>query len=90
MNYRRYICIFIAILIFSSLGFPQARQKLPVVQIGTVLDGDYELNEAYLSFFLKEIIELTRGEFDIKFPKDKLILADWTAKGVKAAMDRLL
>jgi outer membrane protein TolC/ABC-type uncharacterized transport system substrate-binding protein len=90
MNYRRYICIFIALLIISSLGFPQARQKLPVVRIGIVLDGDYELNEAYLSFFLNEILELTRGEFDVQFREDKLILADWTAKGVKAAMDRLL
>jgi hypothetical protein len=90
MNYRRYICIFIALLIIGNLGFPQTRKQLPIVRIGMVMDGYYELNEAYLSFFLDEILELTRGEFDVQFPEDKLILADWTAKGVKAAMDRLL
>jgi len=90
MNYRRYLCIFIALLIISSLGFPQTRKQLPVVRIGMVMDGPYELNEEYLSFWLNEILELTRGEFDVQFPEDKLILADWTAKGVRSAMDKLL
>ncbi len=90
MNYRRYICVFIALLLIASLGFPQTRKQLPVVRIGMVMDGSYELNEEYLSFFLNEILELTRGEFDVKFPEDKLLMADWTAKGVKSAMDKLL
>jgi len=89
MNYRHYICVFLALLIICCLGFPQTPEQLSVKQIGMVLDGPYELNEEYLSFWLNEILELTRADFDVKFPEDKRIVADWTAKGVKAAMDTL-
>jgi len=90
MNYRRYMCVFIALLIMTNLGFPQTSKKLPVVRIGIVMDGYYELNEQYLSFWFNEILELTRGEFDVRFPEEKRIVADWTAEGVKSAWDRLL
>ncbi|UCE42144.1 MAG: TolC family protein [Candidatus Aminicenantes bacterium] len=90
MNYRRYISLFTTLLIITCLGFPQTPEKLPVKRIGMVLDGYYELNEQYLSFWLNEILELTRADFDVQFPEDKRIVADWTAKGVEAGMNRLL
>ncbi len=90
MKYLCHICMFIALLIIICPGFPQTPEQLPVKRIGMVIDGDYELNEEYLSFWRKEILELTRGDFDVQFPEDKFIVADWTAEGVKAAMDRLL
>jgi len=90
MNYRRNICLFLTLSIVGCLGFSQTRQQLPVVRIGMVLDGPYVLDEEYLTFFRNEILELTRGEFDVQFPEDKIKKADWTAKGVKSVIDKLL
>ncbi len=90
MKYKRFICSIIILLSVVCLAFPQTRKQLPVVRIGMVMDGYYELNKEYMSFWLNEIFELTRGEFDVQFPEDKLILADWTVEGVKSSMDRLL
>jgi hypothetical protein len=63
-----------------SLGFSQTRKQLPVFRIGIVMDGYWEQNEEYLPFFRTEILELTQGEFDVRFPKDKFIEADWTVE----------
>ncbi len=90
MNYRRYISLIIIVLIFTCPMFPQTSRPLPIVRIGMVIDGNWEMNEEYLKLFRREILDLTRGEFDVQFPEDKLILADWTQKGVKSGLDRLL
>lgn len=89
MSYRLYIGLIVILLTFISLMFPQAQENLPIVRIGIVLDGYWERNEEYLYLFRSEILELTRGEFDVQFPEDKLILADWTEASVNEAMDTL-
>ena len=81
-----------AVLLFALAcvaAAPTAAQ-LPKVCIGMVLDGPYERNEQGRSIFEREITELLGGEFDVSFPADKLVVADHTAEGVKAATDRLL
>jgi outer membrane protein TolC len=90
MNNRLYIGLIVILLTFGSLMFPQAKGQLPIVRIAMVLDGDWELNDSYLGLFRGEILELTRGEFEVQFPENKLILADWTEVSVKKAMDKLL
>ena len=89
MKNRIYICLIVFFLIFLRLVFPQALKNMPVVRIGMVLDGYWERNEEFLILFRSEILELTRGEFEVQFPEDKLIMADWTESGVKEAMDKL-
>jgi outer membrane protein TolC/ABC-type uncharacterized transport system substrate-binding protein len=90
MIYKRYFCLVLAFLGALSPAFSQSQQNQPVIHIGIVMDGYWELNEQYLSLLKKEILDLTSGEFDVRFPEKKLILSDWTARGVESDMDRLL
>ncbi len=75
-----------ALLLLSPLN----AADLPVVTIGIVIDGPWERNDEILTQFQHEILEITRGEFDVRFPREKLIQADWTQPGVRSALDRLL
>jgi len=66
-----------------------ALAQLPPVRIGMVFDGPWERNDEVRSTFEREISVLLQGEYDVSFPNDKLVIADFTAAGVKAAFDRL-
>ncbi len=61
-----------------------------VVRIGFAIDGPAESNQAILATYKREITELLKDEYDVRFPPEKVIVADWTASGVKAAVDKLL
>jgi outer membrane protein TolC len=63
--------------------------QLPIVRIGIVIDGPWERNQEVLSLFENEIVDLTRGEFDIRFPEDKTLTGDWTAEKAVENLDRL-
>ena len=43
----------------------------PVVNVATVIDGSWERNEEVESRFREEILALTRGEFDVRFPAER-------------------
>ena len=58
--------------------------------IGVVFDGPSEINQKTLSVYEKEIKDLTAGEFTVSFPPSKIITADWTAQGVRSALERQL
>ncbi len=77
---------------FSESSF--AKSRLPKVRIGIVSDGpyqDYGWGKVVKSkLFLKEILELTRGEFDVIFPKNRFVHGNWSVKGIKRAVDFLL
>ncbi|MEE9595827.1 MAG: TolC family protein [Acidiferrobacterales bacterium] len=86
----------VALLAALSLAIAHAAQgqesgKLPLVRIGTVSDSLRELQPTDIrALFQHEILGLTRGEFDVRFPEDKQIKAGWSVARVKAAVDRLL
>jgi outer membrane protein len=63
--------------------------QVPHVQIGIVIDGPWERNDEVLELFKQEILELTRGEFDVRFAPEKTIVADWTSARVAQALDTL-
>ena len=63
--------------------------QAPVVRIGIVIDGPWERNEEVFEVFQQEILELTRGEFEVLFPPEKTIVADWTIEGVGEGLDTL-
>ena len=58
--------------------------------IGVVFDGPSEINQKTLTVYEKEIKDLTAGEFTVSFPPGKIITADWTAEGVRSALERQL
>ncbi len=85
-----------SLLIFYS-AFPiisHGESRLPQVNIGIVADGPHQ-NHGWgkvmqSKLFLREILELTRGEFHVRFPKNKLVHGNWSVQGVKKAVDFLL
>ncbi|MCZ6878326.1 MAG: TolC family protein, partial [Acidobacteria bacterium] len=70
----------------TSLTLAQA----PVVRIGVALDGPSERNVGVRSVFEREIGIMLEEEFNVQFPPEKRLEADWTAAGVQAVIDRLL
>lgn len=68
---------------------PAAAQN-PTIHIGVILDGPAERNAARQREFQKQIIEFFNSEYDVRFTPENTLEGDWTAAGVKAAVDRLL
>lgn len=78
-----------ALALLQGVAAPAAGQTPERVVIGVVIDGPWERNDLYRDLFHAEILALTEGEFDVVFPPEKEIVADWTPAGVAAALDRL-
>ncbi|MCP4582436.1 MAG: hypothetical protein GY839_12565, partial [candidate division Zixibacteria bacterium] len=83
--------IFLAIVYVES-GAQATRHNgnLPVVTVGFVIDGPWSNNDEIASIFQKEILDITIGEYDIRFPEDKSIVADWTVDGIESAFEQML
>jgi len=63
----------------------------PLVRIGIVSDGpSSERFRVGRDILHKEILELTRREFDIRFPADKQLHGNWQLDGIRQAVDQLL
>jgi outer membrane protein len=82
---RRTLLSVLSLLLFA-LAAPEAFGT----NIGIVFDGPSDLNTRALAAYKKEIADLTEGEFTVRFPDDKIITSDWTARGVAAAIDKQL
>lgn len=93
---RLWVSLLFLFLLVGLWGSPPslAKSGLPKVRIGIVADGpyqDYGWGKVVKSkLFLKEILELTRGEYDVTFPKDRFVHGNWSVKGIKKAVDYLL
>jgi hypothetical protein len=70
-----------------------------VVRVGVVLDwpkgADTDIvgvdhGEKLLELIEQEVIALTRGEFDVRFPDDKRLGGDWSMETMRAALERHL
>lgn len=92
MNKRGWPKVWLVfIVVMAAIGrLPTHVAAQPVVHIGMVVDGPWETNQNVAASFQQEILALTEGEFDVRFPPDKLIMADWTLVRVQAALDQLL
>jgi outer membrane protein TolC len=77
-------------MLLAENALAQESHVLPLVRVGIVLDGPEGEGRAFSKLAEQEILELTRGEFDIRFPVEKMIVADWTLGGVSKAVDQLL
>jgi len=87
LNTSKFIFGFFILLILS---LPLWSQNLPVVNIGMVLDGPWDQNEEIITLLKQEILDLTRNEFNIRFPEEKLLLADWSATTIRTSLMKLL
>ncbi len=67
-----------------------ALAQVPNLRVGIVIDGPWERNDEIRQMIHHETATLTDGEFDVRFPADKDITADWTTDGVRQALDALL
>ena len=87
----RFLILLAVPLLFLPDHVPaQQKRSLPVVRIGFVMDGPWDRLEKTRIECEKEISDLLRGEFDVRFPENKQIMGDWTQKEVSAGIDRLL
>jgi len=92
MRYRSGFRRLGLLLLFpAALALPAGAADLPVIRIGVVVDGPWSIDqETGRAIFEGELVELTRGEFDVRSPEDKMLVADDTVPGIEQALDRLL
>ena len=83
------IAVFLVVTISAASAYVDA-QELPVVTLGVIVDGESERSMTLLDMLRSEIDALTKNEFDLRVPDDKLIIADWTRAGVEIGMGQLL
>ena len=78
------------LLLLACLAVSIAPAQQSVLRIGIVLDGPSDRNDQIRQIFEEEITVLLEGEFDVRFPAEKRLVADWTSAGVTQAVDQLL
>lgn len=79
-------CLF---MLLAFAGQAVARD-LPVWRIGIVVDGPWKREQHRLEVMKNEILALTSGEFDVRFPEDKILHGNWELAGVNRAINQLL
>lgn len=84
------ILLSIPLLFLPDYAPAQQKRRLPVVRIGFVMDGPWDRLKQTQAEFEKEIADLLRGEFDVRFPDTKQIMGNWTEKAVSDGINRLL
>jgi len=79
----------IFLFMFISNQDNLARDKNEI-NIAVIFDGPSQLNSTVLKLIKKEIEELTRAEFNIYFPEDKILDGDWKINNIRSLIDNLL
>jgi outer membrane protein TolC len=79
----------LATVFFSVAGWPLLAQ-LPQVRIGVLLDGPSGFNQQSIEVLKAEIQGLLEEEYEVVFPPDRQLVADWTASGVRRNLGILL
>ena len=82
----------LAMLLFAAAAAAQEDEAASkkVVRVGVVLDGPSPRITQALDLIKKELTGITKREFDVVFDPKKHIQADWSAAGIKKAVDQLL
>jgi outer membrane protein TolC len=62
----------------------------PGVTIGMVLDGPWDRSDEITSMFREEISDILEGEFEVRFPQSKTLVADYTLPEIQSSLDRLV
>jgi hypothetical protein len=73
----------------SSFCLGQSQAELPTLTIGVVIDGPWQHNARIQDLFVTEITSFMADDYEVRFPDDLIITADWTVPNIKAVLDRL-
>jgi outer membrane protein TolC len=89
---NRLIGLTAVFLLMVAIWIPDAQpaSKLPIVRIGIVRDGLKTRLPDNIDLLKEEILKLTSGEFDVRFPANKTIQGNWKIDEIKGAIDKLL
>lgn len=90
---KRVLIVVVVVFLGLVLTWVQkshGASKQPVVQIGTVADGPSKRLSNIGRLIQKEILELTRGEFDVRFPDKKQLDGSWSMPGIHGTVENLL
>ena len=82
--------VFVSLLLSLCLSVSSAAARASVVRIGVIFDGPGQPNAKLAQVFQQEVLTLTHGEFEVRFPANKRVQADRTLPSVRHALDRLL
>jgi outer membrane protein TolC len=89
MRNGAWACLISALFFLFPAAAPADEHARPVT-ISFVMDGPWDQNERILRLFQEEISYLLEGEFDIRFPADKTVTADFTMGNVKESLAIML
>ena len=64
-------------------------QNLPRVNIGIVSDGVSPRFGQQTDIIKREIVEITRGEFDVVFPEHMQLSGDWDVEKIRRSIEQL-
>lgn len=87
---RRAGALLILALAAAWLGAASAAAEPPLVRVGMVVDGPWEGNDAIRDLTRAEVVTLTGGEFDVRFPDALYLVGDWTVATAGANLEKLL
>ncbi len=76
--------------LFLGWFFPVSAEAQRVVTFGVVIDGHSFYNASFRPLLQNEIRDLLSSEFDVRFPNEKEVVADWTRPAIETALQRLL
>ncbi|MEE9397661.1 MAG: TolC family protein [Methylococcales bacterium] len=81
MLIKRLVCSLL--MVFSVVGYAKS------FNIGMVLDGPMKRKILPINQIKQEIIAITKGEFDVRFPENKVINGQWQLDKIRSALSKL-
>ncbi len=76
-------------LLFPALLWVQSGYSQQLITIGVVGDGPSPDFDQVKTLFQEEILELTRGEFEVRFDEKNFQSGNWNLDGIQAAFSEL-
>lgn len=93
MKVRALALILLWVGLLQTVREPWAGAASPgaeVFNIAIVVDGPWGRNDEVRDLTRREILALTEGEFDVRFPDEFYLTGDWTVEGAMANLETLL
>ncbi len=84
MTHRKSLILFVVGLYWAVVA-----QAASAITIGVVTDGPMTDLDRARELFLGEIIALTEGEFNVRFPESKQLDGNWSIEDINGALTRL-
>ena len=81
------------VLALAALAAPPTAagaEPLPRVRVGVIVDGPWSGNRTLLDATRSELLALTQGEFDVRFPESGYRTGDWTLDAARENLQQLL